>query len=436
MESNHQFACEGYARAEAQRGNGLSRRNLLLGGGMGLLAWLGTPRSALSQIALGNKKSGPRKDILVVIFMRGGVDGLSAVVPYEDDNYRRVRPSVAIAKPGQGGGVLKIDDQFGFHPAMASLMPFFEEGKLGVVHAVGSGDQTRSHFEAMGAMERGSAGGTLGSDGGWVARYLNATTGDADSPLRAVALSDVTPDSLLGATSAITLPDLTAYRLDVGGIESQARIMRELELAYGSSNDRIAKSGQDTLFALKKLDRLDGRTYAPDGGAQYPDSPFGFGMKQAAMLIKADVGLEIACLDAGGWDTHVVQGAAQGNFANLLADLSNGMSAFAKDLGNDMDRITVVAMTEFGRRLAENTGLGTDHGRASVFFALGSHVRGGKVLGDWPGLGDKDLEEPGDLRVTTDYRQLLAELLEKRTGLADTSPVFPRLARSRVGLFV
>lgn len=400
----------------------LSRRTVLKGGVLGAVTWLAAPQTALANLTIRHAKSD--RDVLVVIFLRGGADGLNVVVPYADDNYHRLRPTLGLKPPNSGDAgqrVLKLTDYFGFHPAMKPLLPLFEDRKLAIAHAVGSQDGTRSHFEAMLAMERGLARMGPGAQNGWLARYLQATEGDA--PMRAVSFADVLPDSLRGATNTMNLRDLGDFHLD--GDPEFHQAIRE---AYGLNQapDEMKEAGVGTLKILDALQRLDYKAYKPGGSAQYPNSELGAGLKQTAFLIKADVGVEVACLDHGIWDTHFAQGSSTGLQANLQTDLANGLRAFADDLGNEgLNRVTVIAMTEFGRRVEENSTLGTDHGRGSFLFTMGGHVDGGKIHTKWPGLKKDDLEGPGDLRVTTDYRAILGEVLRKRLKFDQLDKVFP-----------
>lgn len=408
-----------------------SRRAVLRGGASAAAAMLLGP-SALSQLSLKGEANG--RDALVVIFLRGGADGLNIVTPYREDAYYRLRPSLSLGAPGSGAKgdrVLDLDGFFGFHPALAPLVPIFKDGKLACVHAVGSNDGTRSHFEAMSAMERGLPfmGPGASRSNGWLARYLNATATDADSPLRALAIGDLMPDTLRGAPGASNIPDVRQYRL--GGTPAYRTA---IERAYADGTDPMTRSGRETITLLETLDRLDYRGYKPSGAAAYPDSDLGAGLRQVAFLLKAGVGLEVAFLDKGGWDTHFAQGGSTGLQANLLTDLAGSLRAFADDLGERLGNTTVVVMTEFGRRAYENTSLGTDHGRASVMFVMGGSTKGGRVYGQWPGLEQKSLEGPGDLHVTTDYRAVLAEVLRKRMGLEDARAVFPGFEPRELGL--
>lgn len=398
-----------------------SRRGLLVGASLGLLSWIGRD-SALAQIALSPAHE-RRSDTLVTIFLRGGADGLNMVIPYAEANYYRKRPSLGIASPTDRrpkGKALDLDGFFGLHPSLGSLLPVFHQGEMAIVHACGSQDSTRSHFEAMAAMERGLAREGPGPASGWMARHLLATEHHDESPLRAVALSDTMPDALRGATNAVALTSLNDFRLD-----ADPSFHAALAGLYSPGNDEVAQAGRQTLSALDTLSRLNPQAYKPAGGAVYPSSDLGNGLRQVACLVKAGVGLEVACLDKGGWDTHVAQGADTGWQATLLDDLAKSLAAFVADLGPAMNGVTVVVMSEFGRRVEENNGLGTDHGRAGPMFLLGKSVLGGRVHANWPGLEDHQLDSTGDLLVTTDYRSVLGDVLARRMGNSSLEEVFP-----------
>jgi uncharacterized protein (DUF1501 family) len=439
-------------------GSRLTRRQILTGAALAAAAGgAGRSLSALASVTIGPRGKQAGGDALVVLFLRGGADGLNIVVPYADDDYHRLRPSLGLPGPKDRGveakaRALDLDGFFGLHPALAPLLPLYQAGQLAAVHAIGSGDQTRSHFEAMATMERGLARDT-GTASGWLARHLASTAGEADSPLRAVAIAETMPDSLRGATNATALMTLSEYRLAAPNVmptgsggkvfhaaptPSRADAITEtLHGLYGAGEakaeqlplksdvDVLRSAGRETLAALEAVKRLDAAHYRPENGAVYPKTEMGNGMLQAACLIKGGVGLEIACLDMGGWDTHVAQGRDTGWQAGRLEELGKALAAFAQDLGASMAHVTTVVMTEFGRRAYENTGLGTDHGRASCMFLMGGGVRGGKVYGTWPGLAENKLEDHGDLRVTTDYRDVLSEVLSHRLKNDRLAEVFP-----------
>lgn len=402
----------------------MSRRGVLVGSSLALLG-LALKRSALAQVAVRRGRDPNTDHALVVVFLRGGADGLNIVVPYAEDDYYRARPSLAIRKPNEFN-VLKEDRAldlngfFGFHSALAPLLPLYHGGKIAIVHAAGSSDATHSHFEAMSTMERGRADRSTGDATGWLARHL-LSAGPAHSPLRAVAIGGTMPESLRGAPGALALSSLDDFRL-----KSSPEFQDALESLYLPSGDEYTRAGNETLKALRALHQL-----GPDEKSSYPESDLGQGFRQVARLIRADVGLEIACLDRGGWDTHVAQGRGTGILANQLTDLAASTAAFVRDLGPLIERVTVVVQTEFGRRVHENDGQGTDHGAASFMMVLGEGVAPG-IHGEWPGL--HDLSGPGDLQTMTDYRRVLAEVLEKRLNNSQLAKVFPGLEENPVGV--
>ncbi|WP_025226487.1 DUF1501 domain-containing protein [Fimbriimonas ginsengisoli] len=414
--------CDGAGLAPGRRDEaavGVSRRGLMVGLSIGLMGWA-TRQSALAQVSVGPRNAD--RNVVVVVFLRGGADGLSLLVPYADDTYYRLRPVLSVPKEK----VHRLDGFFGLHPSLASLEPLFHSGQLAPLHAVGSDDQTRSHFEAMNTMERGVARRD-GPQSGWVTRYLEASEPENPSPLRAVALGYTTPTSLVGATNATTLSSLSDYRLDA---PESAR--HSLESMYGRGSDLVSHAGRETLDVLRTMERIDAAHYKPSNSAKYPDSDLGLGLKQVACLVRANVGLEVACLDKGGWDTHFGQGVTAGLLPLLLDDLGKSLAAFAQDLGPESTRVTTIVMTEFGRRIEENASLGTDHGHGSAMFLMGGGVRGGQVHAKWPGLDHP--VGPGDLAVTTDYRDVLSEVLSSRMGLRNPSDVFAGYEGSKLGI--
>lgn len=404
------YACEGYGAPEQASTSAkmmISRRNLLVALGLGSLTW-GVQKTALSQITVNPRHDG---HVLVSIFLRGGADGLNIVAPVGEDAYHRARPTIRLT----GKEALDLDGFFAINARLDPLLPHFRNGDLAIVHAVGSFDHTRSHFEAMNTMERGLASGSIGAASGWIARYLAATEAGKPSPMRAISIGGTMPDSLRGS-NAISVGSIEEFKLN-NADEAFTRALKEM---YGSSGDAMKQAGKETLSVLDTLNRLDMANSRASNGAVYPASDLGRALQQVSTLIRADVGLEVAVLDKGGWDTHVAQG---GLLPTLLDDLGASLSAFAADLGSELSRVTVVVQTEFGRRVEENSGAGTDHGRASCMFILGGGVRGGKVYADWPSLAPEHLEGPGDLRVTTDYRSVLSQVLDVKTG-ADSTKVF------------
>lgn len=431
------FTCDGSGRPSDSLAPGevrlrptLDRRAVLAGLALATLGWM-TRRTAIAQLAVSGSPTHDRS--LVVIFLRGGLDGLNTVTPYREDEYYKARPNLSLRAPGQASDALiDLDGFFGLNPAFTGMDRLYRDGRLAVVHACGSFDRTRSHFQAMHAMERGLPNLSRPETSGWLGRHLNATRPETASPLRAVSFGAALADSMRGATGATAIQSLDEFRLDElksGGYRT------ELSKLYAVGDDAMSVAGRETLKVFDLMDRLNPRQYRPASGAEYPDTVLGNSMKQIAFLIKNRIGLEVATVDFGAFDTHVTQGTTTGWLATLLNELGMALSAFSTDLGADLDRTTVIVQTEFGRRIYENGGLGTDHGRASCLFALGGGVRGGKVFGEWPGLSIEQREGPGDLRVTTDYRNVLAEALYARFGNDHAAEVFPGLVPNFSGIF-
>ncbi len=364
-------------------------------------------------------ETGPVKDVLVTVFLRGAMDACYTVPPFADPAFHRQRPTLAVPDPGKPGGAIDLDGHFGLHPDLSGLSELFRARQLAVIHAIGSQDRTLSHFEAMQSMERGVDDGNSVASG-WITRHLSSNPGNP-SPIRGVAIGDVLPKSLQGSLTATAVRSLTEFRLALP--ENWPQDFRPvLAEMYADGGDAAARSGRLLLALLSKLERLDPQAYRPDNAAKYPEGDFGRAVRQVAQLIKADVGLEVAALEIGGWDAHAAQRELM---AGLMKPLGDGLLALQSDLGDRMRRVTVVVMTEFGRRVHENSALGTDHGRGSAMFVLGGGVRGGTVYGTWPGLEDQQLDREGNLRVTTDYRDVLSEILVRRMGNERTDLVFP-----------
>lgn len=420
-----------------------TRRGLLAMGALASLGWATSPRTALGAISV-QSSSVENGKALISIFLRGGADGLSLVAPVGEEEYFRQRPTLALAAPRgssaiPGSRTLDLNGFFGLHPALAPLLPYYRSGELAFVHACGSGDQTRSHFEAMATMERG-----LFQDerptGGWLARHLATAKPTSNSPLRAVAFGSMIPETLRGANNATALESLDQVKLISPFTESSREIETTLARMYSDRNTQpaLAEAGHESISVLDKLRGIDTRSYRPANGAHYPQDDFGRGLSLVACLLKSEVGLEAACLDHGSYDTHVAQGAGTGYLSTLLSSLSSGLDALIRDLGpTRWANTTVVVLSEFGRRLAENSGAGTDHGRGGVMMVLGGHgIAGGSVHGLWPGLTPDRLDGPGDLKVTTDYRNVLAEVLSHRFENNRIGDVFPGLTYQRVGVTV
>jgi uncharacterized protein (DUF1501 family) len=316
---------------------------------------------------------------------------------------------------------------------MAPLVPAFEEGRLGIVQAVGSDNTSGSHFEAQDQMEHGESQSSR-AGGGWIGRYLRARSPERAKPLSAVAIGTTVPESLRGASSAAVIESVADLRFS--GAEGAApAAVAAIGALYGAERGPLGRAGAEALALLSRVEALQASRYAPENGADYGTDRFGAGLREIARLVKAEVGLEVACVDLDGWDTHFVQGGKDGLQASLISRLATGLAAFDADLAAHRERVTTVVMTEFGRRTYENSSGGTDHGRGFAMFALGGHVAGGRVHGTWPGL---DVEEgpigPGGLRVLLDYRSVLAEVLSNAAGLRDVSAVFPDFTPRPVGV--
>ena len=379
--------------------------------------------SWMPRLAFSPKNTAPRGDTLVVIFLRGAADVLNMVVPHGEEAYYRLRPSLGIPHPDDAGKkkedrVLDLDGFFGFHPSMHSLLDAWESQHLAIIHACGAPDESRSHFKAMELMERG-VDDERGPASGWIGRHLATLNTGNSSPLRAVGMGTRPQRSLSGTVPVSALRSIADFHL--GGDQRALQQMRvALNTVY--EDDEL---GHDTLSIMDTLQTLDPLTYMPSRSAKYPDSEFGLALKQTAMLIKAEVGLEVSAIDVGGWDTHFAQGSTSGLMPNLMKDLADGLAAFHADMHDHMNQLTTVTMSEFGRRASENGSLGTDHGHGSMMMVLGGNVDGGKVHGEWPGMEEGQMVGPGDLAVTTDYRDVLSEVLVKRLNNTATNVIFP-----------
>ncbi len=396
----------------------ITRRTLLKAGGCALVAYAGAPRFLL-RAAHAAEASGK---VLVAIFQRGAVDGLSMVMPYGDSGYAAVRPSIGLQPPrrGESERATDLDGFFAFHPALAPLVPLWESRALAVVHACGSPDTTRSHFDAQDYMESGTPGVKSTTDG-WLARAV-ATRPARSTPFRAVAIGPALPRTLQGDVGAISMQSLDRFDVRTGN-DGTAR--QGFESLYEQGvRDLLHGTGRETFDAVKILKRARASRIAPANGAEYPRVPLGEALRQIAQLIKANVGLEVAFADMQGWDTHVGQGAERGQLALRLRDFGAALAAFAQDLGDKMSDVVVLTMSEFGRTVAENGNRGTDHGHATAMLVLGGGVRGGRVYGRWPGLAYHQLFEGRDLAVTTDFRTLFSEIATRHLGVP-SAPIFP-----------
>ena len=407
-----------------------TRRSLLKGGALALVGLGSVPRFLIRAAAA--EAVGARPRTLVAIFQRGAVDGLSMIVPHAEPAYYAARRSIAIARPVANNAetAIDLDGRFGLHPALAALKPLWDERRLAVVHACGSPATTRSHFDAQDYMESGTPD-VKNTPNGWLSRGLEATGTSPVSPLRAVAMGPRLPRILRGEAGAVAMSSVAEFDVKppmpsgTGTVEAR----RGFESMYAeSAHDLLHGTGRETFEALKVLKVADPARNSPANGARYPAGRFGQHLLQIAQLIKADIGLQVAFADVGGWDTHAGQGNERGQLASRFKEFADALAAFDRDLGDRMSDVVVLTMSEFGRTVAENGNHGTDHGRATAMLVLGGPVHGGRVLGRWPGLDRVQLDEGRDLVVTTDFRDLFGEVARRHLGVPATARVFPGFA--------
>jgi uncharacterized protein (DUF1501 family) len=410
----------------------MQRRAFVKSGALALVT-MGLSPSFLRRTAFGAQlMQAPKGKTLICLFQRGAADALNIVVPHGDKSYYGLRPSIAIPRPGglsrtvSPDAAIDLDGFFGLHPSLAPFKPLYDRGLLAPVHAVGSPSTTRSHFDAQDYMETGTPD-IKGTQDGWLNRYL-AVQGTCDqckaSPFRAVSLTQQTPRIMEGASEVVAMNSLSEFTVRASGSQAE-----RLEALYRTgSADLIHGAGTEMFEAVKMLKAANPQKYAPRNGAEYPRSQFGQRLLQIAQLIKADVGLEIAFADVGGWDTHVNQGAATGQLATRLDDFAKSIAALVTDLGDRMDDVLILTMSEFGRMARENGNRGTDHGHAGSLFVIGGDVKGGKVHGKWPGLETEQLYEGRDLALTTDFRSVFSEVTALHLGASKLEAIFPGFA--------
>jgi uncharacterized protein (DUF1501 family) len=401
----------------------ISRRIFLKNGGLALVSLGFAPAFLARTVAAADA----RRRVLITIFQRGAVDGLNMIVPFGERDYYAARPTLAIARPGAAAdSAIDLDGFFGLHPRLAPLKPLYDAGQLAVVHACGSPDGTRSHFDAQDYMETATPGVKSTADG-WLNRYLHAREHQAATPFRAVALAPQLPRALHGIEPALAIGQISQFGIRAPQGSDMVQTSFESEYAAAASSV-LHSTGREAFDAVRMLKTANPEQYAPANGAQYPRSGFGDALRQIAQLIKADVGLEVAFAESGNWDHHANEGAATGQLATRLDDLARGLAALVRDLGDRMQDVVVLTMSEFGRAVVENGSRGTDHGHGNAMMILGAGVRGGKVYGRWPGLAPEQRYEGRDLSVTTDFRSVFSEVVRGHLGLKDTSGVFPGFA--------
>jgi len=410
----------------------MERRAFVKSGALALVT-MGLSPSFLRRTAFGmDLFNAPKGKVLICLFQRGAADALNIVVPHGERAYYAMRPSIAIPQPSRNvaNGAIDLDGFFGLHPALAPLKPLYDRGLLAPVHAVGSPSTTRSHFDAQDYMETGTPD-MKGTTDGWLNRYL-AVKGTCDecnlakTPFRAVSLTPQTPRILEGPSATVAMNSLDEFSVRATGNSAE-----RLEALYRTgSADLVHGTGAEMFDAVKMLRSANPQKYLPQNGAEYPRSQFGLRLLQIAQLIKSNVGLEIAFADVGGWDTHVNQGSSTGQLAQRLDDFSRSIAALVADLGDRMDDVVIMTMSEFGRMARENGNRGTDHGHAGALFVIGGRVKGGKVHGKWPGLEQEQLYEGRDLALTTDFRSVFAEVVSDHLGARATEKIFPGFAAS------
>jgi uncharacterized protein (DUF1501 family) len=413
----------------------MNRRFFIKSGGVALASFgfMNAAPSFLQRVALGQSRqrfAAARRKTLIAIFQRGAVDGLNMVVPHGESTYYDLRPTIAIARPqlGSAEAVVNLDEFFGLHPALLPFKPLWDSKRLAIVHAVGSPDNTRSHFDAQDYMESATPG-MKGTSDGWLNRYLQSKPDPNPNPFRAVSMTQLTPRAMQGKAPTLAISNLADFTIRAG--KSSASVQGGFEAIYNQTvNDVLGGTGKETFEAVNYLKKVNPGQYKPDNGAQYPRTPFGNSLLQIAQLIKAGVGLEVAFTDTPGlsWDTHFNEGNGRGQLGNLLQQFSNAIAALQVDLGQAMDDVVILTMSEFGRTARENGSRGTDHGHANAMFVIGNNVAGGKVYGHWPGLKSDQLYEGRDLALTTDFRDVFAEIADRHLGSTNLQTIFPGYA--------
>src|SRR6185369_7570237 len=410
----------------------MNRRYFLKSGGIAL-ASVGMSLSApsfLERVVFGSTPSSGKRKTLIAIFQRGAVDGLNMVVPFGESSYYDLRPSISIPKPSPGNAeaAIDLDGFFGLHPSMSAFKSLWDSKRVGVVHASGSPDNSRSHFDAQDYMESATPGVKSTKDG-WLNRYLQSKNDPDASSFRAVSMTTNMPRVLQGPAPVVAMARLSDFAIRAG--KSSANVQGGFEALYAQkSDDVLAGMGRETFEAVNYLKKANPAQYQPQNGAQYPRSPFGNSLLQIGQLIKANVGLEVAFTDTPGlnWDTHANEGGARGQLANYLRDFGAAIAVLAADLGKQMDDVVILTMSEFGRTARQNGTGGTDHGHGNAMFLIGNSIKGGKVYGDWKGLKSDQLNEGRDLAVTTDFRDVFGEISSKHLGNNNLDKVFPNYA--------
>ena len=417
-----------------------SRRGFLKSGALALFATgVGGVPTFIARAANSNKIVSPYKKNkkIVCIFQRGAMDGLMAVTPFTDENLKAARPNLfmSAAKNGVTKPLIDLDGRFGLHPAMKAFEPLFRDKRLGIVHAVGSPNSTRSHFDAQDYMEAGTPF-NKGTSSGWLNRAVGLLGHEAATPFQAVSITNSLPKSFYGDNAALAINNLQDFTIQMRGNPMAANMASKSfeELYDQTSSSLLNKTGKESFDAVKMLQKTDTKNYKPANGAVYPQSQLGNALKQIAQLIKMEVGLEVAFTECGGWDTHYNQGVETGVFARNVTDLSEAIAAFWTDMSGYQDDVTLMTMTEFGRTVKQNGTGGTDHGRGSCLFILGNDVNGGIVHGDMPSLAKENLEDGRDVPVTTDFRSVFSEVADTHLKIHDDKVLFPEWDGKKIGV--
>ncbi len=416
---NEQVTCRGCAEyVELERRQFLDRCARI-----GALAMLSAP-AWFPRLAFASDPENLH-DTIICIFLRGGADGLTLCVPYGDADYYVARNVIAVPPPDSAAPLKAVDLNgfFGLAPGVATLLPIYSAGHLAFVHACGSPDSSRSHFQAQDSMESGTLE-ISGNSTGWLARHLLTVPAMGNGLLRGVGASVTIPKSLAGAAATIPIPDIDNYDL-VGQPVTKAARQALLSTMYASAGTFLQVHAENVAATLDLITQVNANGYTPAGGAVYPEGPWGIGLRTIAQLTKADIGLEVACIDLHGWDTHAEQGTLDGKLHALMSTLSEGLVALYTDLTECLNRVTVVVLSEFGRRVEENASAGCDHGHGNAMMVMGGNVNGGQVIAEWPGLHPDVLDQGRDLAITIDYRDVLGEILQKRAGNTSLDTVFP-----------
>jgi uncharacterized protein (DUF1501 family) len=416
----------------------VDRRAFMKSGALALFAaGIGGVPTFIARAANSSKIIAPYKKnkVLVCIFQRGAMDGLMAVSPYADANLKTLRPTLYMSPAETEGKMFDLDGRFGLHPSLGAFSPYFTEGRMAIVHGVGSPNSTRSHFDAQDYMESGTPF-SKSTQSGWLNRAVGLLGHESATPFRAVSLTSSLPRSFYGDNETLAINNLQEFAVQMRGNPLASNLAsKSFESLYDQTSSKLlSKTGKESFDAMKMLNVNNLKNYQPAAGIVYPNSALGNSLKQIATLIKMDIGMEVAFAESGGWDTHFNQGAANGTLARNLKDFSDSIDAFWKDMSAYQDDVTVMTMTEFGRTAHQNGTGGTDHGRASCLFVLGNDVQGGKVYNNIKTLAKEDLEDGRDLPVSTDFRSVFSSVANGHLKINNNKALFPSWDGESIGV--